>query len=126
MKLLLGGLLLVTAGAGLPFLMVIRVLDPVVASVSSSLCCVVVRIAARHRRRRQTVLPHLSRIARSPDAGYAQGGVRDVGTAEGQRPCQRIAVCGTVCALRAPVLECMVVESFVLAQYDEPIEQIIL
>ena len=27
MKLLLGGLLLVTAGAGLPFLMVIRVLD---------------------------------------------------------------------------------------------------
>ena len=27
MKLLVGGLLLVTAGAGLPFLMVIRVLD---------------------------------------------------------------------------------------------------
>jgi hypothetical protein len=36
------------------------------------------------------------------------------------------AVCGTVCALRAPVLECTVWESFALAKDDEHIRTIIL
>ena len=44
------------------------------------------------------------------------------GTTEGERPCQRMAVCGTVCALRPPVLECTVRESFGLAKYDEPLD----